>query len=144
MITQGGSPPPKLRSEENLFVDNPRQHVPRHNLHASDDIAFRTGSRQDGIVSSAQAKHIPTHPNPFYPLQEHHDTYRDFIPESDPEKELTSHAIRTLASPKAKKSKGKRFRSLKEDDITEEERDLSMYRLSDDDSDSSLTIYYKA
>jgi hypothetical protein len=144
VITQGGSPPPKLRSEENLFVDNPRQHVPWHNLSAFDNIAFRTGSRQDGIVSPAQAKHIPTHPNPFASLQDHHDTYRDFIPESDPEEETTSPAILASASPKATTSKGKRIRSLKEDDITAEERDLSMYRLSDDDSDSSLTIYYKA
>ena len=29
-------------------------------------------------------------------------------------------------------------------EISDEERDLSVYRLSDDDSDSSLTIYYKA
>ncbi len=144
VITQGGSPPSKLRSEENLSVDHPHQHVPRHNLYASDDIAFRTGSRQDGIISPAQAKQIPTYPNPFDPLQEHHDTYRDFVPESDPEEEPTSPAIRAQASPKASTSKGKRIRSLKEEDITEVERDLSMYWLSDDDSDSSLTIYYKA
>jgi hypothetical protein len=34
--------------------------------------------------------------------------------------------------------------SDKNEDISEEERDLSMYRLSDEDSDSSLTIYHKA
>jgi hypothetical protein len=34
--------------------------------------------------------------------------------------------------------------SENDDDITDDERDLSMYRLSDEESDSSLTIYYKA
>jgi hypothetical protein len=54
VITQGGSPPPKLRPEENLFVDDLRQNVPRFNTAASDDLAFRTGRRQDGIVSASQ------------------------------------------------------------------------------------------
>ncbi len=146
MITQGGSPPPKLHSAKNLFVDDPRQHVPCYNQHASDDLALRTGRRKDGLVSSVKAQQIPIHPNPFAPLQEHKATYNDFIPESDPEDNPDPLAIREFAPPKTAttKPKGKRLRSLKEEDITEEERDLSMYRLSDDDSDSSLTIYYKA
>ncbi len=146
MITQGGSPPPKLHSAKNLFVDDPRQHVPYHNQHASDDLAFRTGRRKDGLVSPVKAQQIPIHPNPFAPLQEHKATYNDFIPESNPEDNPDPPAIREFAPPKTAtpKPKGKRLRSLKEEDITEEERDLSMYRLSDDDSDSSLTIYYKA
>jgi hypothetical protein len=74
------------------------------------------------------------------------DTYRDFIPESDPEDHPAPLDLRASAQPKSlkPKQKGKRLRSLKDEDITEEEKDLSMYRLSDDDSDSSLTIYYKA
>jgi hypothetical protein len=74
------------------------------------------------------------------------DTYRDFIPESDPEDHPAPLDLRASAQPKSStlKQKGKRLRSLKDEDITEEEQDLSMYRLSDDDSDSSLTIYYKA
>jgi hypothetical protein len=53
-------------------------------------------------------------------------------------------------TPKRTRRKPSRRRSSKEkgseneDDITDDERDLSMYRLSDEDSDSSLTIYYKA
>ncbi len=43
VITEGGSPPPKLRSEENLFVDDHHEYVPRYNKAASDDLAFRTG-----------------------------------------------------------------------------------------------------
>ncbi len=69
------------------------------------------------------------------------DTYRDFIPESDPEDHPAPLDLRESAQPKSlkPKQKGKRLRSLKDEDITEEEKDLSMHRLSDDDSDSSLT-----
>jgi hypothetical protein len=98
--------------------------------------------------SSAPTKEsqIPIHPNPFAPLQEHKATYNDFIPEPDPEENTDPPAIREFAPSKTAKPKpkSKRLRSFKEEDITEEERDLSMYRLSDDDFDSSLTIYYKA
>jgi hypothetical protein len=115
VITQGGSPPPKLHSAENLFIDDPRQHVPCHNQHASDDLAFRTGRRQDGLVSPAKAQKIPIHPNPFAPLQKHKGTYNDFIPESDPEDNPNPPAIREFAPPKTAtpKPKGKRLRSLK-------------------------------
>jgi hypothetical protein len=65
---------------------------------------------------------------------------------SYPEDHPAPLAIRASAQPtnSQPKQKGNRIRSLKDEDITEEETDLSMYRLSDDDSDSSLTIYYKA
>jgi hypothetical protein len=64
------------------------------------------------------------------------DTYRDFIPESDPEDHPAPLDLRASAQPQSSKTKqqGKRLRSLKDEDITAEEKDLSMYRLSDDDS----------
>jgi hypothetical protein len=125
VIAQGGSPPPKLRSEENLFVDDHRQHVPRYNQAASDDLAFRTGRRQDSIVSSAQTQPIHIHPNTFARLQDPMDTYRDFIPESYPEDHPAPPAIRAPAQPKSSKpkQKGKRLRSFKDEDITDKERD---------------------
>ncbi len=66
--------------------------------------------------------------------------------EFDPEENTDPPAIREFAPSKTAtpKPKSKRLRSFKEEDITEEERDLSMYHLSDNDSDNSLTIYYKA
>jgi hypothetical protein len=68
IIKQGSSPPPKLHSAKKLFGDDSRQNVPCHNQHAADDLAFRTGRRQDGLVSPTKASQIPIHPNPFAPL----------------------------------------------------------------------------
>ena len=120
VITQGGSPPPKLNSATNLFVDGPCQHVPYHNQHASDDLAFRTGRRQDGIVSPVKEQQIPIHPNPFAPLQEPTATYNEFIHESDPEDHADPPTIREVApsTPATPKPKSKRLRSFKEEDIT--------------------------
>jgi hypothetical protein len=100
------------------------------------------------------ARHnIPTHPNPFDALNEPVLPYHAFIPGTDTEDDEKSANPEPTAQPKTPKrtrKKPSRRRSSKEtssendDDITDEERDLSMYRLSDEDSDSSLTIYYKA
>ncbi len=100
------------------------------------------------------ARHnIPTHPNPFDVLSEPHLPYHAFIPGTDTEDDDKSVNPLPTAQPKTPKCtrrKPSRRRSSKatgsenDDDITDEERDLSMCRLSDEDSDSSLTIYYKA
>ncbi len=95
-----------------------------------------------------KAKHnIPTHSNPFDVLNEPHLPYHDFIPSTDTEEDDKSVNPVPTAQPKAPKrtrKKTSRRRSSKatvsenDDDITDDERDLSMYSLSDEDSDSSL------
>jgi len=153
VINRGGSPPPKLEPETNLFHDDRNQRVPLTNRTASDDLAFQAGKRKDGIVNNNARHSIPTHPNPFEVLGETHLHYHDFVPGTDTEDDGKSDNPDLTAQPKTPKrtrSKSLRKRSSKakssdnDEDITDEERDLSMYRLSDEDSDSSLTIYYKA
>ncbi len=100
------------------------------------------------------ARHtIPTHPNPFDVLSEQHLPNNVFIPSTDTEDDDKSANPEPTAQPKTpKRTRRKSLRkrlskatgSDNDDDITNEERDLSMYRLYDEDSDSSLTIYYKA
>ncbi len=100
-----------------------------------------------------KARHnIPTHPNPFDVLSEPLP-YHDFIPGTDTDDDDEPDDTLPPAQPKTPKrtrKKHPRRRSSKattsanDDDITDDERDLSMYRLSEKDSDSNLTIYYKA
>jgi hypothetical protein len=153
VITRGGSPPPKLEFETNLFHDDRNQRVPQTNRTASDDLAFQVGKQKDGIVKNNARHNIPTHPNPFDVLSEPHLPYHDFIPGTDTEDDDKPTDPLPTAQPKTPKrtrKKPSRRRSSKaansenDDDLTDDERDLSMYRLSDEDSDSSLTIYYKA
>jgi hypothetical protein len=79
--------------------------------------------------------------------------YQDFIPSTDTEDDERQDVHFSSAPPKTPKrthEQRARRRSRKTVDsdmaeyISEEERDLSMYRLSDEDSDSNLIIYYKA
>jgi hypothetical protein len=153
VITRGGSPPPKLEQENNLFHDDRNQRVPHSNRTASDDLAFTTGKRTDGIVTHNARHPIPIHPNPFDALSNTNLPYPDFIPGTDPEDDERQDVPFSPAPPKTPKrthEQRTRRRSRKTVDsdkneyISDEERDLSMYRLSDEDSDSSLTIYYKA
>jgi hypothetical protein len=76
VITRGGSPPPKLEPETNLFHDDRNQRVPQTNRTASDDLAFQAGRRKDGIVKDNARHSIPTHPNPFKVLGETHLPYQ--------------------------------------------------------------------
>jgi hypothetical protein len=50
VFEQGGSPPPKIELEDNLFFNKNEPHAPHSNTQASDDLAFRTGPRKEGIV----------------------------------------------------------------------------------------------
>jgi hypothetical protein len=47
VINRGGSPPPKLDTEPNLFHDDSNQRISRSNRTASEDLAFKTGRRID-------------------------------------------------------------------------------------------------
>jgi hypothetical protein len=148
VITRGRSPPPKLRSEPNLFQDGRTQGIPIRDPRASDDLAFKTGRRTEGKIQLNPSRSIPTHPNPFEPLiSEPFAPHPNFVPETDTEDDDNTTLNNTQAQlkpPKRQKRHSTRVRFFKDEDITEEEKDLSMYSLSDEDSDSSLTIYYKA
>jgi hypothetical protein len=149
VITRGGSPPPKLEQQENLFHDARNQRVPHSNRTASDDLAFTTGKRTDGIVTNNARHPIPIHPNPFDALSNTNLLYPDFIPGTDTEDDERQDVPFSPAPPKTPKrthEQRTRRRSRKTVDsdkneyISDEERDLSMYRLSDEDSDSSLMV----
>ncbi len=98
----GGSPPLKIEQEENLFVDKNEQHTPYSNTKASDDLAFRTGPRKEGIVQERKNKAIHTHPNPFEELEDNkHENARDAEEETmsihpkheSPTKNTTEHLL---------------------------------------------------
>jgi hypothetical protein len=104
--------------------------------------------RKDGIVKNKAKHNIPTHSNPFDVLSDPHLPYHDFIPGTDTEdddKSVNPLPTSQPKTPKRTRRKPSRRRSSKatgsenDDDITDDDRDLSMYRLSDEDSDSSLT-----
>jgi hypothetical protein len=153
VITRGGSPPPKLEPETNLFNDDLNQRVPQTNRKSSDDPAFQTGKRTDGIVTHNARHPIPIHPNQFDALRDNDLPYSDFIPGTDTEDEEKKAEPCPPAQPKtpkrtrkkpSRRRSSKATNSEKDDELTDDEQNLSMYRLSDEDSDSSLTIYYKA
>jgi hypothetical protein len=146
VITRGRSPPPKLRSEPNLFQDGHTQGIPIRDPHASDDLAFKTGRKAARTIQPKISRSIPTHPNPFEPLSEPLAPYTNFVPETDTEDDddTTNNTQAQPKPPKRQKRHRTRVRYFQDEDITEEEKDLSMYSLSDEDSDSSLTIHYKA
>jgi hypothetical protein len=59
VITRGGSPPPKLEPETNLFHDDRDQRVPQTNRTASDELAFQEGKQKNGIVTNNARHNIP-------------------------------------------------------------------------------------
>jgi hypothetical protein len=103
VITRGGSPPPKLEPETNLFHDDRNQRVPQTNRTASDDLAFQAGKRKDGIVNNNARHSIPTHPNPFEVLGETHLPYHDFVPGTDTEDDGKSDNPDLTTQPKTPK-----------------------------------------
>jgi hypothetical protein len=139
VFEQGGSPPPKIEQKTNLLVDKNEQHTPHSNTQASDDLAFWTGPRKEGIVQKRRNQAVHTHPNPFEKLDEEKEDNAQ-----DVNAEMTS-IPNTSVQPKTQRStkkKKQRVTPNKEDDRSD--RDLSMCQLSEDESDYSLTIYYKA
>jgi hypothetical protein len=88
---------PNPKPDTNLFVDEV-QRPPKSssNNNTSDDLAFRTGSRQRGIIKTYTHKRIPTQPNPFKELNEEEEPdneaeedklARKAAPNKDPDKE---------------------------------------------------------
>jgi hypothetical protein len=98
IIDRGGSLPPKLKPETNLFVDDDVKRIPSCNTKASADLAFKTGRRRDGIVRPTRTQRILTHPIPFEELYEEKEPdneaeeetlERKAAPNKDPDKQIT-------------------------------------------------------
>jgi hypothetical protein len=120
VITQGRSPPPKLRSEPNLFQDGRIQGIPIRDPRASDDLAFKTGRRAEGTTQPQTSRSIPTHPNSLEPLSKPFAPYPNFVPETDTEDDGKTTLNNTQAQPKPPKRQKRhstRVRSFKDEDI---------------------------
>ncbi len=129
VFEQGGSPPPKIEEEDNLFGSKNEPHTPRSNTQASDDPSFRTGPRKEGIVKKQRNQTVHTHPNPFEKLNEEKE--ENALEESEETMSIPSTSVQqnSQRSTKEKKLRSAPYQEQDkvEEGMTNEDRDLSMY-----------------
>ena len=125
VFQQGGSPPPKIEEEDNLFGSKNEPHTPHSNTQASDDLAFRTGPRKEGIVKKRRNHTIRTHPNPFEKLNE--EKGENALDESEETTSSTSVQQNSQRSTKNKKppSTPHKEKDKEEVDMTNEESPMT-------------------